>query len=542
MVIKAKLSLLLFLVSFHLLLSALSLAGEVEDPELQQCQHQCQHQEHFDEEKKQYCKEKCEKYIIEKHYQQCQQLCDQGRGEQEKQLCRQGCEQRHRQQQKEQDERQREHCAGGSKIDKSKSKGSQEEQEGNNPYLFDEKSFKTRFQTEEGNIKVLERFSERLEFLRGIESYRLAIIKASPNTFVTPCHEDADVVFFVTWGRGVITLVRNDNRESFKIQKGDVMMIPAGTVVYFINNDNHEKLFIAKLLLPISTPGHFEAFFGPGGENPESFYRAFSTEVLEAALNVRKDKLKRLLGRQDKGVIIKASDEQIKSLSQHASSRGGQFWPFDKRETKGPFNLFNKRPSQSNNYGQFYEVKPGEFKQLQGLDIAVSFLNISSGAMSGPYYNSRATKVAVVIEGNGYYEMACPHSSSSSGGRHGGSEGGSSSRFHHHQDQGGVRYRKMSGFLAPESVFLVPAGHPVVTVASSGQNLQIVCFEIKGEKNEKYMVAGENNIIKYLEKEAKELSYNIPAKEVDEILSKQSESLFFPGPERRQEWGGRADE
>lgn len=29
-----------------------------------------------------------------------------------------------------------------------------------------------------------------------------------------------------------------------------------------------------------------QAFFGAGGENPESFYRAFSNEILEAAFNV----------------------------------------------------------------------------------------------------------------------------------------------------------------------------------------------------------------------------------------------------------------
>ena len=29
-----------------------------------------------------------------------------------------------------------------------------------------------------------------------------------------------------------------------------------------------------------------QTFFGPGGEDPESYYKAFSTDLLEAALNV----------------------------------------------------------------------------------------------------------------------------------------------------------------------------------------------------------------------------------------------------------------
>ncbi|KAI8019756.1 Cupincin [Camellia lanceoleosa] len=34
------------------------------------------------------------------------------------------------------------------------------------------------------------------------------------------------------------------------------------------------------------------------------------------------------------------------------------------------------------------------------------------GSMTAPYYNSRATKIAVVTNGEGYFEMACPHLSS----------------------------------------------------------------------------------------------------------------------------------
>ncbi|KAI8025021.1 Cupincin [Camellia lanceoleosa] len=33
--------------------------------------------------------------------------------------------------------------------------------------------------------------------------------------------------------------------------------------------------------------------------------------------------------------------------------------------------------------------------------------------MAAPYYNSRATKISVVTNGKGYFEMACPHLSSS---------------------------------------------------------------------------------------------------------------------------------
>ncbi|KAI8001558.1 Cupincin [Camellia lanceoleosa] len=43
--------------------------------------------------------------------------------------------------------------------------------------------------------------------------------------------------------------------------------------------------------------------------------------------------------------------------------------------------------------------------------------------MTTPYYNSRATKIAVVTNGEGYFEMACPHLSSSEFGGSGSNRG-----------------------------------------------------------------------------------------------------------------------
>lgn len=108
-----------------------------------------------------------------------------------------------------------------------------------------------------------------------------------------------------------MSLVSKGKRNSFNIGRGDIIRVCAGTTAYLINRDNNENLLIAKLLIPVSTPGQFQVrkfsvpifnsstnnvclyiclmqpFFGPGGrENPESFYSAFSSEILEAALNV----------------------------------------------------------------------------------------------------------------------------------------------------------------------------------------------------------------------------------------------------------------
>lgn len=59
-------------------------------------------------------------------------------------------------------------------------------------------------------------------------------------------------------GRGRISLLRPDGRQSVNLKQGDVLRVPAGTTTYLINRDNKEKLTIAKLVQPISTPGEFQ--------------------------------------------------------------------------------------------------------------------------------------------------------------------------------------------------------------------------------------------------------------------------------------------
>lgn len=473
---------LLFLLS---LLVLVFLVVAKQDPELKQCKHQCEQQQQYDEREKRTCKRQCEDYYREKH----------GGG------------------------------GGGGDVNIKE----EEEEESGDPYVFNEQHFRTMARSQEGRIGVLQRFSERSELLKGIDNYRLAILEANPHTFLLPNHKDAELIFFVMKGRGAVSLVRHDNRESFNIRRGDIVRVPAGTVCYLINRDSSQKLQIAGLFQPVAVPGRFEQFYGPGGEDPESFYRAFSTEILEAALNVRRDKLERLFGQQNQGAFIKASEEQIRAMS-HQEEEGG-VWPF-KSESKG-FNLFNKRASQSNDYGQLFEATFNDYKQLRDMNVAVSFANITKGSMHTLLYNSHATKISLVVEGTGYFEMACPHKASSGGSGHqgGGREGSS---------QTGVSYQKVSAQLRPGKGFVVPAGHPYVTVASKDQNLQVICFEINAENNEKIPLAGKRNIIKQFEKEAKELSFNVAAREVDEAFGKQNEEFFFKGP--RQQHEGRAYE
>ncbi|XP_010261317.1 PREDICTED: provicilin [Nelumbo nucifera] len=169
-----------------------------------------------------------------------------------------------------------------------------------------------------------------LESCFSADNYRLAILEAKPNTFLIPHHWDADVVVIIVKGKATINLVRNDNRESYNLECGDIARIPAGPMIYLVNRDDNENLQIVTLFRTISTPGHVSKFFSASSEDGESFYTAFSNEILEAALNTPKDK--RMLGEKRKGVMREASKEQIKAMSEQASSssKGGRWWSIHK--------------------------------------------------------------------------------------------------------------------------------------------------------------------------------------------------------------------
>lgn len=74
--------------------------------------------------------------------------------------------------------------------------------------------------------------------------------------------------------------------------------------------------------------------------------------------------------------------------------------------------------------------------------------------MENPFFNSKLIKIMVVNKGESYFEMTCPHLSSSS------SSGGIP-----------ISYRKVNAHIERGTVFIVPPGHPLITVASKDYNI-----------------------------------------------------------------------
>ncbi|XP_062024244.1 vicilin Jug r 6.0101-like [Rosa rugosa] len=501
MELKSKLCLVVLLFSVLLAVSA-SQDYKERDPELKQCKHQCKHQRGYDEQEKQLCEQRCDDYIKQKR-------------QDEKQRRREG--------------------EGGTsfyRYDEDQYQGQGQQQQDQNPYLFEDQDFETQIETDQGRVQILQKFTDKSDLLRGIENFRIGSLVTKPHSFVAPHHHDADCVLFVFQGRPTITMVRGEKRESHNLERGDILRVPAGTPVYIINRDDNEKLFVVKLLHPVSLPDQFETFYEGGGENPESFFKAFSPEVLQAAFKTERDELERLFGQQRQGSIMKASREQIEKMSHSTRGREG-FWPFHGDEPfstssskSGPFNLFKKRPSQSNRHGRLFEADSNDYKQLEELDLQITFANITRGSMTAPSFNSKATKIAFVLDGEGFFEMACPHLAS---------QGGSQHQQQRQRRSSSPSYQNVRGDLRRGTVFIVPAGHPVTAIASSNNNLQVICFEVNAKDNVRFPLAGKKNVVSLFEREAKELAFGVPVREVDRIFNKQDGEFFLEGPNNQQQ-------
>ncbi|RLM54961.1 globulin-1 S allele-like [Panicum miliaceum] len=65
---------------------------------------------------------------------------------------------------------------------------------------------------------------------------------------------------FVKEGEGVVALLYEGRREPFRVRKGDVLVIPAGAVVYLLGQHTYSSWWfrVVKLLNPVSTTGRFE--------------------------------------------------------------------------------------------------------------------------------------------------------------------------------------------------------------------------------------------------------------------------------------------
>jgi mannose-6-phosphate isomerase-like protein (cupin superfamily) len=218
------------------------------------------------------------------------------------------------------------------------SRSDQSEQDQENPFIFHSNRIRTIFENENGHMRLVQRFDKQSKILENLKNYRLLEYRSRPHTIFLPQHNDADFLLAVLSGKAIITVLNPNDRNSFNLERGDTIKLPAGTIAYMVNRDDNEDLRVLDLAIPINKPGQYQSFLLSRSENQESFLSGFSKNILEAAYNANYEEIERVLleeqeqpqhrrnlknrrqQSQEQNLIVKLSREQIQELSKNAKS------------------------------------------------------------------------------------------------------------------------------------------------------------------------------------------------------------------------------
>ncbi|WVY99095.1 hypothetical protein V8G54_031248 [Vigna mungo] len=393
----------------------------------------------------------------------------------------------------------------------------------NNPFYFNsDRWFRTLFRNQFGHLRVLQRFDQRSNQLQNLENYRVVEFESKPNTLLLPHHADADFLLVVLNGRAVLTLVNPDGRDSYILEQGHAQKIPAGTIFFLVNPDDNENLRIIKLAVPVNNPHRFQDFFLSSTEAQQSYLQGFSKNILEASFDSDIKEINRVLfgeeGQQQKGeesqqegVIVELKREQIRELTKHAKSSSKKSLSSEDE----PFNLRNQKPVYSNRFGRLHEITPEKNPQLRDLDVFLSYVDIKEGGLLIPSYNSKATVILVVNEGEANIELV-------------------GLKQQQQQQQQSWEVQRYSAELSEDDVFVIPAAYPVAINATS--NLNFLAFGINAKNNQRNFLAGEkDNVISEIPNQVLEVAFPGSGEKVVKLINKQSLSYFVDAQSQQKE-------
>ncbi|XP_027367623.1 beta-conglycinin, beta chain-like [Abrus precatorius] len=399
-----------------------------------------------------------------------------------------------------------------------------EPQKPKNPFHFNNNKFHTLVNNKFGYIRVLQRFEQRSNKLQNLREFRIVQYKFKPNVLLLPHHADADFLLVVLDGSALITLLSPDERESYKLQRGDALRIPAGTPFYLLNPDDNQNLKVVKLAVPANQPGKVQDFFPFSSEDQESFLRGFSENTLEASFDAPFEEIEKTLleeEEQEVGVLVEVSKEQIQELSKDAKSSSRKSISSENE----PFNLRSRGPIYSNKFGKFFEIPPHKNPQLQELDIFLDCVEIKEGGLLLPHYNSKAIVVLVVNKGKAKLELVGLKE------QHQKQE---QQQEEEEEQEGPRKVQSYRAKLSEGDIFVIPASYPVAINAST--DFHLVAFGINAENNQRNFLAGEkDNVISQIHKLVKNLAFPGSGEQVEKLLKKQSESYFADAQPQQSE-------
>ncbi|KAL5060579.1 hypothetical protein RYX36_032183 [Vicia faba] len=341
-----------------------------------------------------------------------------------------------------------------------------------NLFIFKSNRFQSLYENENGRIRLLQRFDKRSKIFENLQNYRKAIL----------------------------TVLNSNDRNSFNLEGGDTIKLPAGTIAYLVNRDDNEDLRVLDLAIPTNYEEIEEVLLEEQEEDPQ--HRRILTDRRQE------------INKED--VIVKISKEQIEELGRNekTSSKKSVSSKYE------PFNLRSRNPIYSNKFGKFFEITPEKNPQLQDFNIFVNSVEIKEGSLLLPNYNSRAIVIVTFNEGKGDIELVGQRNENQQEKRE-----ENDKEEEQKEEEISKQVQRYRARLSPGNVFVIPAGHPYAINASSELNL--IGFGINAENKQRNFLAGEeDNVISQIQRPVKETVFPESSKEIDRLLKNQKESYF----------------
>ncbi|XP_020590098.1 vicilin-like seed storage protein At2g28490 [Phalaenopsis equestris] len=378
----------------------------------------------------------------------------------------------------------------------------------------------------------------------------IGFVTLEPSSQLIPVYLDADLILFVRRGEVKIGWIHEDELVERQLKAGAVLRIPAGSIFYYVNNNEHQLQIIAGIE-PVGTDlidDLFTPFYVGGGELPPSALAGFDLSTLTTAFNATPEEVRALtaarfggsiiniisedddnhlqrfagamnsaMGKLKQGRKLTQNDEvKTKESTKEACTWSSIFSSFffgetatennkiqlrgdDPVEAPDAYNIYDHDPNFKNDYGYTVEVNEHDYSPLKHSDISVYLVNISAGSILAPHVNPRATEYGIVIAGSGTVEIVNPNGT-----------------------------KALKAEVTVGDVFWVPRFYPFAYVAGREGPLVILGFTTSSRKNRAQFLAGKGSTLSLLIGKELAAGFGVTEEELKQLVHKQVESVILP--------------
>ncbi|XP_058069095.1 vicilin-like seed storage protein At2g18540 isoform X2 [Magnolia sinica] len=339
--------------------------------------------------------------------------------------------------------------------------------------------------------------------------YHIQFITMEPNSLFLPVLLQADMVFYVHTGRGMLEWVDDKDMNRLDLQPGDVYRLESGSVFYVHSHANptREKLRIDAFFTNRNNESSQETYFG-AYSTLSDLVLGFDKRVLQMAFKVSSELIEEIMGTTKPTSIIRMPS---RNETDHPDWRagiieavtGGGTSPgiYSRKKGTKAFNILRRKPDFENCNGWSVAVNGKDFRSLKGSDIGVFMVNLTKGSMMAPHWNPRATEVAIVTHGQGMVRIVCSSDS---------------------PNCQNSRFRVKEG-----DVFVIPRFHPMAQISFNNDSLVFMGFSTMARNNRPQFFVGKRSVFQAIDVEILAMSFNVNNATVRQFIDSQQESLIL---------------